>query len=568
MRKRHFTRYRGLYKWLLIIVAIFAIVIVGLIGYFAKEVSPLVSQKLNDQVVRSSDSLYHIVYNELSINPITGNITLTGFKLIPNMTVYNHLKSLNRAPENIFRVSVPKLQLEHAHPFKLLIHRKVRINDVRFETPKVEILHEDLFPSDTAQSVEKMLANLISGPLRAIRIDRMDLSNVGISYKNSTDSAGRGFLLQNADFILKDFYIDTTSIKDTTRLFYAKDLQLHLMNLKLPTADSLYMFNLKDFVYSMDRQRILVKELSLKPRYKEADFDRKIGYQQDRFDLKIDSISVFGFDILTVLRKKMLGAIEKIEMNHGYIDIYHNRSLPPKKGIKLFPQQMLIKAATKVITKNIAIIFAIDTTSIQNINITYRELNPKSGRIGSVTFQQIKGNLNHITNDSNMLAKNNHCTADLSTLFMGSEKAQVHFDFNLTDPDKSFSYVGSLGYMKATRLNKATRNLGLVAIQSGNIHRVHFNFSGNLYRSVGSVNLLYDDLSVRLLKRDETSGKLNKKGLASLFANLMVLHKNNTTDTAILREARITYQRDPKKSILNMMWKSLFEGIKKIVGMD
>lgn len=568
MNKRHFTRYRRLYKWLLVIVAIILIIIAGLIGYFAKKVSPLVAQKLNDQVIRSSDSLYHIMYSRLSINPISGNISLTGFKLIPDTMVYNRLKSLNRAPENIYTLSVPQLELKHAHPLKLLMHREVRVKDVGFKNPRVEILHEDLFPSDTTQSIETMLANLISGPLHVIRIDRMDLSNVSISYKNNNDPTAKEFLLQNVDFRLKDFYIDTTSIKDTTRLFYAKDLQLHLANLKLPTADSLYFLSLKDVVYSMERQHILVKELLLKPRYKEADFDRKVGHQQDRFDLKVDSISVSGFNILTILRKKEVGNILKVEMNHSNVDIYHNRSLPPKKGIKPFPQKILNKAAKKFISKDIAVIFTIDTVSIQHTNITYRELNPKSRRIGAVTFQQIKGNLYHITNDPNMLVKNNHCTADLGTLFMGKEKAHVHFDFNLTDQDKPFSYAGSLGSMKATVLNKATKNLGLVIIQSGNIHQIHFNFSGNAYQSTGSVGLLYDDLSVKLLKRSETSGKLNKKGLASLFANLVVLHKDNTTDTAATRMTRVTYQRDPQKSILNMMWKSLFEGIKKIVGMD
>jgi hypothetical protein len=544
------------------------VLIAGGIGYFAKKVSPFLSQRLKDQVIRSSDSLYHIEFTGLSVNPLTGNISLRGFKLIPDTLVYNELKAVNRAPENIFNLSVPQMELRHAHPWKLLLHRVVKIGDVRFEYPLVRIMHQDLFPSDTTQSIEMALANLISGPLNAIYIDRMDLDNITISYENKSNPTAKGFFLQKADLILRDFYIDTTTVKDTTRIFYAKDLWLHLVNLKMPTADSLYVLNLKDVVYSAQRQNALVKDLSVKPRYSESAFDKKVGHQQDRINMTIDSISLSGLNLLNIIRGKKVGRIRKIRLSNADIDLYHNRSLPPKPGIKPLPQLLLNKAAHSYISKDIALVFTLDTVSLDHTDITYRELNPKSERIGTVTFRQLNGSFYHIINDSAALVKNNHFTADFQTMFMGKGKAKAHFDFNLTDPDKAFSYSGGLGYMKANILNKATRYLGMVKIRSGNIHRVHFDFSANQYQAKGSVTLLYDDLSVKILSLDEISGRLKNKGLASLVANLLVLNNNNTKDTSVMRTAQVVYKRDPGKSVFNMMWKSMFTGIKQIVGMD
>ena len=136
------------------------------------------------------------------------------------------------------------------------------------------------------------------------------------------------------------------------------------------------------------------------------------------------------------------------------------------------------------------------------------------------------------------------------------------------DPACAFSYSGSLAPMKATVLNKATRYLGLLKIRSGNIHSLRFNFSANTTQSTGSVRLLYDELSISLLSVDEMSGRLKQKALASLMANLLVLRNNNITDTPSVQRASVTYPYDPEKSIFNYMWKSIFEGVKIVVGMD
>jgi hypothetical protein len=535
--------------------------------YFSRKIAPFLSRKLKEQVTLSSDSLYHIDFSSLTVNPFTGTIALQGFTLVPDTAVYSRLKAEGRAPENIFDLSVPGMELRHAHPIRLLLKRRVRVGDVRFEYPVVKILHEDLFSSDTAVSIQQSLAGLISGPLHAIRITRMDLDNMTISYQNKSHPASKGFFLQKADLILKDFYIDTSTIKDSTRFFYAKDLWLHLVNLKMPTSDSLYWLKLGDIVYSAAHRTGLIKELSLDPRYSEAAFDRKVRLQQDRYEITVDSVAFSGLNMIAILRDRRVGRIGRIDLKGADVDIYHNRALPINPAVKPLPQRRLDSTAHKLISKDIAAVFTVDTFSLEGADITYRELSPKSERIGTVSFQRLHGSFHHITNDAAALAADPHCTGDFSALFMGRGEAHVHFDFNLTAPDQAFSYSGSLGEMKTGVLNQATRYLALLKISSGNIHHIGFHFNANDYQARGAVTLLYDDLSVKLLTLDELSGRLRNKGLASLAVNLLVLRNNNTTDTAATRTAAVVYKRDPQKSMFNMMWKSLFEGVKEIVGM-
>lgn len=568
MRGKRVHTSRRFWRWFLLGGAFVILVSAGSLLYYTHRITPLLSQKLRDQVLRSSDSLYHVQFSRLQINPFTGAIVLSSFKLTPDTAVYDRMKARGEAPENIVDLFVPELQLKRAHPLRLLFFRKVLVGDVKIEYPVIRIRHENLSVTDKNQSIQRTLANLISGPLKAIHINRLDLDNINVSYQNLSNPAGKGFQLEKADVIFRDLAIDRESVADTTRLLYARDCWIHLVHFDMPTPDSLYQIGLRDLVYDIRDRKMLVQGLAVKPRYDETGFDRRIGRQKDRYDVQADSVTVTGLDLLGMLRDKRVGRIASLSLDGVKADIYHNRELPPATGEKPLLQPALRKAAGALVFKTIRTVFTIDTLFLRRADVVYRERSVQTDRIGQVNFEQLTGTFRHISDDPVELARDRRMTGDVQALFMGRSEARVHFVFDLLDPACSFSYAGSLGPMKATVLNKATRYLGLLKIRSGNIRSLRFRFSANANQTTGTVRLLYDELSISILSVDEISGRLKKKGLASLMANLLVLKNNNVTDASVPRETSVTYERDPSKSIFNYMWKSLFQGIKVIVGMD
>ena len=75
----------------------------------------------------------------------------------------------------------------------------------------------------------------------------------------------------------------------------------------------------------------------------------------------------------------------------------------------------------------------------------------------------------------------------------------------------------------------------------------------------------YSDLKVDVLKRGKKSNDVKKKGLKSLVANIIV--KNNNPGNGALREVNPHYDRNVQKSFFNLVWKTIFTGMKKTVGM-
>lgn len=568
MDKKPYKKKKRLYRRLMLALAVVLVMIAAGFLFLARNMRPVLTQKLKDQVVRSSDSLYRITFRTLGLNLYTGSITISDFRLIPDTAVYERLKALHVAPENLFDVSVQRLELNHAHPFRLFLKKEVRIKEIRINHPVIKILHEDIALNDTTQSLEQIMRNLISGPLNSIRINRIGLNNISISYKNNSNPQARGFSLDNADMVFKELAIAPETIHDTTLYFYSKDMWVHLTDLKMPVKNSLYTLYLKDIAYSTQQQTALIKGFSVETGLSDAAFDRASGIQKDKISFEADSIQLNGLNIINIMYKRKIGTLRSLSLTDGTLDVYRNRDLPEKKELKPLPQGMLRRAAEAYLMQTISAKFTLDTVHLDHVNITYREHNPDSRRTGEVSFTNTRGAFYNITNDSLQLRQKNHARADLQALFMGKGKVRVHFDFNLTDPADIFSYSGHLSTMKATALNSATRNLGLVSIRSGVIDKLDLNFNADDRGASGTVGLLYQDLNVKLLSLDESSGSLKNKGIASLLTNILVLKNNNIEGPDPLQEASVYYTRDKYKSMFNLMWKSVFEGVKSVLGMD
>ena len=78
----------------------------------------------------------------------------------------------------------------------------------------------------------------------------------------------------------------------------------------------------------------------------------------------------------------------------------------------------------------------------------------------------------------------------------------------------------------------------------------------------GKLILTYENLSVKLLKKDDDKNKYRTKLLPTLAAGI-VLKKSNPQNGE-MRPGDVDYNRDIHRSIFNLMWKSLFSGIKKV----
>jgi hypothetical protein len=135
----------------------------------------------------------------------------------------------------------------------------------------------------------------------------------------------------------------------------------------------------------------------------------------------------------------------------------------------------------------------------------------------------------------------------------------------LRDPQGRFSIDGDIGAIDVMALNPLTQPMGLARMEKGRIGNLHFNLSATDSSSEGKLLIRYRDIKISLLKKDKDENKYEKKGLASLAAGIL-LKKSNPEGGDAAREEEVHFKRILNKSMFNLIWKSIFTGIKQTMG--
>jgi hypothetical protein len=282
--------------------------------------------------------------------------------------------------------------------------------------------------------------------------------------------------------------------------------------------------------------------------------------RKDRYKIKLDSLQLNNFDFLSYHKYKSVSASSLI-FTKGTVDIFKNPNKINvyKDNIKSFPHVALYTAGIDL---------KIDTILIKKLNIIYGELNKKSGKTGAISFNNTSGQILNVTTNKIALQKNNISTADLTTYFLNKGRLDINFNFNLTDKLATYSYKGKLGAMNLRDINSVTMPLAMVKVTSGNLKEFIFNIKGNSQGSSGRVQLLYNDLKVKLLKADTVKKTLKRNTIASLFANVFIVKDNNPDKPGdVPRIANVVYKRPIDFPFWKTAWKTLLAGIKPNIGL-
>lgn len=555
--KNESGKYR-LRKWVIGLLVLLIIGITAVLVLMAKW-KPIISQKLKDEVHNRSLNLYKLDFSDMSVNLLTGSIALYDVSLIPDTAVYNQLKALRGAPANIFQVKLKKLQLNRVALLTAYFKREVEVKSIILDNPSINMIRYTVKKLPKERMEDKTLYQLISNKIRAIDIKSIKIIDADFDYING-DNSTKLHAIKHLSIHVNDFLVDSVSQFDTTRYYYARDIGFELTGYKSVSKDKMYTMKVDTIKGSALGKSLDISGLQMIPMYPDLEFSRKYTYGKDRYDLKFNRISLSGVDFALFDSKGDLHA-SALKLGPAKVNIFVNRELPAPPGldkVKNFPHVAL---------KRLKLPTIIDTLELDHIDVAYTEYNPISQKKGTVYFQNLRGNILNVSNDSTRLAKNNHAIANLSAMVMKTSRINVQIDFNLTDKNAAFSYNGNVAPMNMRVLNPMTKNMGLVEIESGQMQKTKFNIQANAKGSHGTVHFYYTDLKIKLLKEGEEGMAPKKKGFLSFLANNLLIKDANPTKGEAARSANVTFERTPAASFFNLMWKGIFIGMRETVGL-
>lgn len=541
-----------IWKKLLLSIILIILLVLGAAWYIGQRWNKQVQWQLKAYIQEMSDSLYTLRYADLSLNPITGSLTLEKVSLIKDPDIYKRLQAEQRAPKLIYGFTADKVSLSYFRVWRYFMKKELNAGSLVFSNPVI-MLEMNMQNKDT--TTPRNAYQNISSKIKSLYLGTLQLNHSNLKYTVIKPDSGLVMThLEDLRIQVKDFLIDSMALEDPSRFLYARNYEFGLKEYRYRTPDSLYWMHVKNVEYSAEAQLLKIGQFAVEPRYPRAAFDIRAKTQRDRFDVKLNDIELAELQPRMLLEQQVIWA-SKLTINNGVLDIYHNRKLPDGPGNKLgqFPNQLFRKLAIPIY---------IDSLVGKRTDIFYTEINPKSDEAGRLSIKQVHGLFRNVTNIDSMIAKDSHIKADLNAILMNSGKLRVHFDFSMKDTTGAFSISGQIKSMDGKDLNPVLKPLGMVEVKSCDIDDLTFSLHGNERRASGQVKFVYSNLKVNILKKQEGTHEFKRKGLMSFLANVLIIKDSNPADGE-LRIAHPHYERDIKKSFFNLVWKTLFTGIKE-----
>src|ERR1700744_1939169 len=373
---------------------------------------PLLQAKLKELVLRSTDSLYHIEYSDFSLNIVSGDATLSDFKLVPDSTVYQKLVARKKAPDNLFTLSVKKLTIKNVGAKKAYQQKILDIDNITIDKPNLTIVNKRYGFNDTVKvGKPKTPYQVIGTVFKQLKIDSISLKDISVNYINkSNPGAAKYTKLSHLDIGISKIQIDSLAALDASRFYYTRGVSITLHDYKVTTPDNLYESTLKQIYFSTADRKIVLDKVSFKPRYGHDEFYRRVGTSTDIFTLKFKQINIEDIDLQRFLRDQKLYA-GVMNINSGDVQIYSNNAYKGKKSSKIGkdPQQALQKVALDMKLKRL---------NIRNTDIAYSETDETTLATGIINFKNTDGVLTNVTNDLDAKRANHFMTARIKTRFM------------------------------------------------------------------------------------------------------------------------------------------------------
>ncbi|MBV8255035.1 MAG: hypothetical protein JO154_20710 [Chitinophaga sp.] len=543
-------------KVILVIAGILAGVIFALGFYLNQRWNGMMREELKSYVRDMSDSLYKVEYKSARLNVLTGSVTLQKASMVMDTAVYERMLQNHTAPPELYLISVEKLELKYFKPWRYFRNKELNAGLLKVTCPTI-VIEQNANVRDTSKPLTAY--QHISPKMKSILIGTLALDSTHVRYKFiRKDSSVVEHEFRNLSIRVNDFLIDSKALNDPTRFLYARNYEIGMRDYASRTKDSLYFLNINSIRYEAAERILRIGGIEITPRYEKEAFKQLLGYQQDYYHVAMSDIGVYNINPKLLLQDQQIWA-DKVVIGGGKLEIYRDRSLPLPPGDKLgqFPNQVLAKFDVPLM---------VDTLMGHRVNLQYIETNPESGRTGELRLSNVNGRILNITNVDSLVKKNNHCIADIDAILMNSGKLAARFDFVLGSKTGNFAVSGELKNMNGKELNPVTKPLGKVEIRSCHIHELSFQIKGDERKASGQVKLLYDHLRIAILKEDKEHNEYVRKGLMSLLANIMALKESNPLPGENVRISRPTLQRDVKKSFFNLVWKTIFMGVKETAG--
>jgi len=513
----------------------------------------LVDRKLAKTVAEKTKRLYILHYENLTFDEAAGMLHVRNIDISPDTAVYRQMVRENTDPHQLLKIHVDALDIARVKTPKALLNKQLEGGKVEVTGARIRVMGNRFKKDSSVYNPTQDMTKQLLGKLLKIAIDSVQINDATVIV-GGMDSSEVYFRGNKVSLLLSHLLIDGTAQMDSSTILFSKDLTLDCQQLEMP-AGKKYQLAVAGLGFTSTDNTLRVAQFSITPRLSETAFAASLPVQKDRYDFTLKDIALHHIDRKEIWRKGV--RCDSLVIGESAFRIYRDMTRPPDTTSKVgkYPQQLLMRLPFPL---------TIGKIIFSHSFIEYKERNAKTHNSGRVQFHNVHASIRNVTNRRTEIKQDNRCVLDFHARFLNKAPVNARLVMLLKDPKGRFTIEGDIGSIDATALNPLTQPMALTRLEKGSIDRLDFAIRGTDSTGDGQVALSYRDIKVSVLRRDKDDSGYDKKGLASLFANFIVKNSSRPDDPD---PKEVHFQRIRNKSFFNLIWKTLFTGVKESVGM-
>jgi len=530
---------------------------IGVAGFFfwRNYKYKIVDKKIDKLVTVGSKGLYELNYKNLVINEALGNISAENVEMLPDSLVYQSMIEKNTAPDNLFYIKIPKLFITGVKTPKALLKKEISAHIIRIENAEIVIrqikVDSGKGPGFSRYLGSEMYRQLL-GKLNSITADSIVLENASLTLtgKNPKIIHGKtsGLSIRFAGTV-----IDSAVQHDSSRILFSKNLVIHCNQIDIPLKSKFYTFRLSGLDFNLQNSHLHTDKIHLMPTLSETAFSKSFKFAKDRIDMEIGSLDLWHINRNAILHDQLVA--DTLQISTAIFHIFRDKSIPHDSvdRTRSYPQDAIMQLSLQIDLKKIL---------VTDSYIEYKEKNDMSDSSGKVSFFHVQAAFDNVTNIRSRIKQNDLMRLDFKASFLNEANFTAVIKMKLNDLNGKFQLDATLGELNAVLLNPLLKPMALAKLDRGKIKSLHYNLNATNTTGIGKLTILYEDLSIKLLKKDDEKNKYKTKVLPTLAAGILL--KDSNPKNGRTRIGNVDYTRDIHRSIFNLMWKSMFACIKQV----
>lgn len=432
------------------------------------------------------------------------------------------------------KVFIEKVKLENFSYWKYLTKKQIDIKQISIKNPEIELLKKTKKIKDTSAQKSSFTFE------EKIQIGNINIENADFTYKEGKVVK---LALHKYNIELENITIDQEKLKEKIPFAYEDyNIKGGKLTYLLNKLQTLTTENIE-----IKKENAVFKEVKLLPNYTRENYVKVIPHEKDLMSLNLKELKINDYKIhLDAVQDQFL--VRNIEMDEVNFQIYRDKTIKDDPNKKKMYSAML---------RDLPFGLSVDSLQLNHINLTYEEVQEKTGKTGKVFFTNMNVDIKNLTNIGMEKEDFPKTLVDINCHFMGRAPLHTIWNFKVNDPADHFRIRGTSSNIPPEVINSFADPAFNIHLKGEKIDALNFDFYGDKRTSQGKFHMVYDDLKVEVMKKGNDQEK-NK--VLSFIANIAMKHQNQSNDEVI---EVLDVERDPTRSFWNYFWNNIFSGLKK-----